>query len=342
MKRKISFFLMVAFVFSISGCFDKETKAFIPNVTGKLGEVLLIMDKTKWQGESGRVLRTVLMKDYPSLPQSETMFKVMHINPAGFSNLYKDHRNILRINIGKRYKKAVIKISEDVWAKPQLIVDIEAPTDTAFRKLVDQRRNEIEKYILEAEFERIQKFLYQNANKEVTEKLRKNYSISLLIPHGYEIYATKPNFIWIHHETDRLHQGVWIYMRDYTDTALFQKETLIKIRNNVIKRNIPGPTDDSYMATERIVPVDISKFTKNNHYTVEMRGLWRTEGDYMMGGPFVSHTIVDEERNRFIMVEGFVYAGKQDKKLFLWQVEAIVRSLKIMDTEGTDVIEEAL
>jgi len=341
MKQFIAFALLVLTSIGLFSCFDKNQKTFMPKVSGKLGEVLLIMDEEKWQGESGRVLRTAIMNDYPSLPQSEKTFEVTQIVPQGFSNIYKGHRNIVRINIGAQYKKAVIKIKKDAWAVPQMLIDIEAPSDSSFQKLVATHNTNIESYLLDAEFERIIFNLKQNENSKVTKKLISDYDISLAIPVGYEIYATKPNFLWIHHETSKLHQGIWIYMKNYTDTAEFRNDALIALRNNVLKEHIPGPTDQSYMSTEMQLPVEFKRFEKEGNFTVEMRGLWRTEGDYMMGGPFMSHTTIDVSRNRFIMIEGFVYAGKQDKKLYMWQVEAIVRSLKILESEGADIIEKA-
>ena len=45
----------------------------------------------------------------------------------------------------------------------------------------------------------------------------------------------------------------------------------------------------------------------------ESRGLWEVENDYM-GGPFVCHTYLDKEQKNVIVMEGFVYAPKFDKR----------------------------
>jgi len=65
----------------------------------------------------------------------------------------------------------------------------------------------------------------------------------------------------------------------------------------------------------------------NNRYTVEMRGLWKTEGAFL-GGPFVSYTTVDTIRNRVVTVDGFVYGGKKTKRNLIRQVEAILTTLE--------------
>ena len=44
----------------------------------------------------------------------------------------------------------------------------------------------------------------------------------------------------------------------------------------------------------------------------EMRGFWDVEGDFM-GGPYVSFTTVDTERNRVFTLDGYVYAPDLQK-----------------------------
>ena len=58
------------------------------------------------------------------------------------------------------------------------------------------------------------------------------------------------------------------------------------------------------------------------------RGLWEMEGD-AMGGPFVSHSIVDSSRRRIIVAEGFVYAPGMKKRNLLRQLEASLYTLKL-------------
>jgi len=72
----------------------------------------------------------------------------------------------------------------------------------------------------------------------------------------------------------------------------------------------------------------LQPFEFRDRYTVEVRGLWRVEGDFM-GGPFVSLTTVDEARNRVVTVEGYVFAPRYNKRNYLREVEAVVYSLDI-------------
>ena len=50
-----------------------------------------------------------------------------------------------------------------------------------------------------------------------------------------------------------------------------------------------------------------------------------------MGGPFVSITKYDEKHGRIVTVDGYVYAGKKDKRNYMRQVEAIMSTLSFIE-----------
>jgi hypothetical protein len=84
------------------------------------------------------------------------------------------------------------------------------------------------------------------------------------------------------------------------------------------------------MKTESQFPVIFREMAKNSTYMVEMRGLWKLENAFM-GGPFISHTMLDEKNNRVITVEGFVYAPSLDKRNYVRELEAILQTLEVVD-----------
>jgi hypothetical protein len=70
------------------------------------------------------------------------------------------------------------------------------------------------------------------------------------------------------------------------------------------------------------------EFSRDGNYVCELRGLWETEGDFM-GGPFVSQSVVDTVNNRLVTVFAYVYGGKKDKKIMLWQLEALLSTFNV-------------
>ncbi len=66
----------------------------------------------------------------------------------------------------------------------------------------------------------------------------------------------------------------------------------------------------------------------NNVKALESRGLWFVEGDFM-GGPFISYTIEDKENERLIVVEGFSYSPSSKKRDVVFELEAILKTIKL-------------
>ena len=88
-----------------------------------------------------------------------------------------------------------------------------------------------------------------------------------------------------------------------------------------------GEKEGQYMVTERHAIGEKHKNGKDG-YIYEVRGLWEMEND-MMGGPFISYSQVDTEKNLVVVVEGFVYAPKKDKRELIREMEASLMTLKL-------------
>jgi hypothetical protein len=94
-----------------------------------------------------------------------------------------------------------------------------------------------------------------------------------------------------------------------------------------MKENVQGEKEGQYMVTERHAISEKHKNGKDG-YLYEVRGLWEMEND-MMGGPFISYSQVDTEKNLVVVVEGFVYAPKKDKRELIREMEASLMTLKL-------------
>jgi hypothetical protein len=320
--------MAVAF-FSVTSC-TTDSKPFMPSVKGKAGEVLIIMEKKIWKSKIGDRFREVLYEHIPGLPQPEPMFEPMQIPSKAFAQIYKPHRNIIKTVISSEIKKAKIEVSKDIWATPQLVISLSAPNKEEFLELFEESKTNILKHLLKAERDRLVSYYKKYEESYIREAIEKKHKISLNFPKGYKLDVNKDNFVWISHETPRTSQGIFVYYYEYRDTSDFSRDKLVEVRDSILKENVPGPVPGSYMATERRTPLYFKEFLRKEKYTAEIRGLWRTENEFL-GGPFVSYSTVDEKRNRLITVEGYVYAGKLHKRNYMRKMEAILYTLKIID-----------
>ena len=61
----------------------------------------------------------------------------------------------------------------------------------------------------------------------------------------------------------------------------------------------------------------------------ELRGLWEVKKQFM-GGPFINFSVVDSINNRILFFDGFVYSPGTEKENYVFEIEAIIKSLKIL------------
>ena len=80
------------------------------------------------------------------------------------------------------------------------------------------------------------------------------------------------------------------------------------------------------MNVETLLPPEYKQIGFSGQYAIEGRGLWKFQTP-IMGGPYISLTVVDEKKGRVITVDGYAFAPKFDKKDFMLDIEAIVYSL---------------
>jgi hypothetical protein len=309
-----------------------DRSPLLPNVTGRAGEVVLVMNAPIWETESGKSIGLILNKEHPALPQVEPMFNVVRIAHGAFSNIFKTHRNIIVVNISNQFTDTRMNVRRNVWAKPQILMEINAVDTDAFYKFVTSQEERIIEELLEAERERIVQYNRQYENRALRNQLIESLNVSMVFPPGYELNVDTTDFAWVGFSppTQDVIQGVFIYQYDYTDKETFTSEYLVEKRNQFLRRYVQGDRPNSWMSTEMQAFPQFSQFMDGSRYIARLAGLWRLENDFM-GGPFISHTTLDEERNRIITVEGFVYAPGVKKRNLLRQVEAIIYTLEIPD-----------
>ena len=312
----------------ISSCGGNESP-ILPKISGAAGEVIVVTTEGQWKGKIGENYREILEANEDILPQPEPAFTVVHVPRDGFSKIFHTHRNIILTKVGPEYKEAKILVQNNVYATPQLLLNVVAPDNESAAKLILEKKDRILSLLIDAERKRITQNYKINLNGEIYQKLRKELNISLIVPATYEVALDTGNFIWLESKAPDLIQGIFIYYYDYTDTAMFSKKFQMDKRDALLKKYVPGPNAGSYMATETIISPIYSEFMYKDRFYAELKGLWKLEGGFM-GGPFVSVSTVDQKRNRIITIEGFVYAPKFTKRTYLRQMESIIYSLEIL------------
>ncbi len=336
MKLKVVFAFLIAFVGLFLFSCNNEG-AMRKNITGTAGDLVIVVSDESWNGKPGDLLRETFSQDHVALPQDEPIFDVIRVPKQGFKSIFKSTRNILQVNISSNLDTTGVSFQDDVWAYPQATVIINAGNPEEFEQLFNQNKNKILSYFLKAEQERLTMNYNKFYEKGIYNVLNENFDLTMKVPPGFVIAEQKKDFIWLKYETPEISQGIIIYSFPYVSDSAFTESYLIRVRDSVLKANVPGPSEGSYMATERRVDQMQNYLTHNGNYASEMRGLWRVRNDFM-GGPYVSLAVLDAANQRVIVAFGYVYAPSKEKRNFLRQVQAMVYSLKLNSQAENDKI----
>ncbi len=321
--------LLILFIPLFFAC--KNTDGYKPNAGGKAGELLVVMDDNWKKSDAGETLMSVVKQPYLGLPQPEPMFDISVTSYVGFSDFMKTYRNLVLTKISPKVEVDTVLYYKDVWAKGQAMVRINAKTEEGFISLIKRQEIKLLSFFNKAERNRSIKSFRKYIHKEFSDKVRDKYGVFVSIPSNLQRITEKKDFIWMNEGSAAASQGIMIYSFDYVGDGTFSKVYLLNKRDSILKKNIPGPTEGSYMATEMKFP-PIYKTTKiNGEKVVEMRGLWKVIGD-MMGGPWILQAHLDKENNRVIVLDGYVYSPEEtDKRDKIRRIEAVMYSYKTLE-----------
>ena len=103
----------------------------MPSITGKIGEVIIVINKAEWDTKTGEEIRRIFETPYDLLPQYEPIYDIVQVPYDAFNNITKSQRNIIMTEISPKYKTSKAIVQNDVWAKPQLVISLYAKNDEA-------------------------------------------------------------------------------------------------------------------------------------------------------------------------------------------------------------------
>lgn len=296
------------------------------------------------------LVEAVMEADMPCMPQVEPYFRLTHVPTAQFDDMFKPTRNILFVDINpQKYTQLKAKVSNDYWSTPQAICRIQSPSEEEFVAYWLEHGTEIREWFVNQEIKRQMKFYRASTNKEARTILQKQ-GYDILIPEDYIVImdttlggattyslrnpitvAPEVRLLWCCNNKGSMRRDIVVYSYPYTDENTFTLDYLNAKRDAVLSRVVTASVDGSYMGTEyKVFPPQMRAITvQEDEYATEVRGLWKILDGEAMGGPYVSHTRLDQVNGRVVTAETFLYAAGQKKRSALRQAEAILYTLQL-------------
>lgn len=303
--------------------------------SGNINNVSVVIDNELWDGIIGEAIRNVLAAPIYGLPQDEPTFTISQIPPSVFSGFVTKNRTILKIEVNK---EAGMNMFNNVYAQPQKVIVISGKSRQEIIDVINDNATKIVETFRNEEIAERQRQMNKSPHpfKSIKEKL----GFTIQFPSAYRIAKSSDNFFWIRKDITTGTTNLMLYTVPLNDIK--QNDSLvnqiIKIRDSVSKLHIKGRQDgeikatgetiESYMTTEKAYAPFVYHTSINNKSTIETKGIWDLKEDFM-GGPFINYAIEDKKNNRWVIAEGFAFAPSVEKRDYMLELEAIIRSIKI-------------
>ncbi|RCS26208.1 DUF4837 family protein [Polaribacter sp. WD7] len=326
MKHFICIFTIALVLVSCKG----NDKIVLRSSVGKLNKVMVVANINDWNGDIGKEIRNSFGELVAGLPQPEATLSVSQIAPNGFNSVMKASRNILIIGEGS---KDEFFVKKDAYAKPQTVVYLKGKTKQRTVALFKKHEKEIIDIFLAADLKMIQNVFGQTKLDDTQFKTLQNLGISLTLHDKFRTVDDTGEFLWLrHHLTSGIAKtgsnNIILYSLPLENEETVA-DSIVAVRNRIGKKYIPGSDPETmHMITEEAYTPSTFDAIIDGKKAFETRGKWEVKNDFM-AGPFINYTIIDKKNNRIIVFEGFTYAPSVNKRAFIFELEAIAKTMKI-------------
>ena len=326
--------LRVLFAFTILaltlGSCNNFSSGWMSSSSSATNEVLTIIGEAEWQEPHGRALFDVLNSPMAGMPQNEANFKILQIDPKNFTNTFKMARNIIEVDVSNTYTQTKMSSELNKYASGQVVLTLKSPDKESLENYLRENQSELVDYLVRKELERIGQYLEKESATPKT-RIRNTFGFELAYPKGLSNITEDNNFFWATNNSGESRQDVTIFSIPYTSETVFEKDSLIAIRNRVLGKHIKGSFESQMSTSTKFAP-EYRKLEIDGLFRAELRGLWEMTTD-MMGGPFVMQAFVNENTNQVIFVDVLVYAPEKKKRNLMRNLEGTFYTIKISDLE---------
>lgn len=323
-------FYTVLFCALLLSCGDTtkkdDNKVYLPDSNGNLNSISVVVDNVLWEDNVGENIRKIFAAPLNGLPTEEPMYNVRQIPTQVFDGFAARSRIVLKIEKGN--VAATTKIVHEAFAKPQTVVIVGGKTDKdIIAQLTENRDKIIDAFNKEEVKENLRRInLSLLDDKQMEDKL----GITIDMPSAYRIGKAEDDFFWIRKSLSNT-KTIDLMLYEVPMETISKGDStivdIVKMRNKITKAKILGE-DGIYMAVEEAYAPSLFTAIIDNKPAYEVRGMWDMQG-YSMGGPFITYVIEDKINNRYLVADGYVYAPSLPKRDYIFELEAIIKSIVI-------------
>ncbi len=327
---------------------------------GSFGEVVVVMDSTQFQSQTAEAIRTTYGEWVQTLPGKPPLFdlnfqdftnndqleqlkrfkNLIIAAPIGDStNVSNFIQALLSDEVEQRVKngEAFAFPLQDRWYRNQWTMILTAPNDSALAQQIRNSRQTLTDNLLDKELARWAEEVYEQGEQVgLADSLWTNHGWKIRIQHdwiknidtAYTNNGDQNHFLTMRRVLPQNDRWFWAWWKEDVPNINFLDDDWINAkRDSLMEKWMRGTRDSSYITTEYRRDVSTKTFQLNDNFAYETLGTWRMTKD-AMGGPFANLTIFDEESNRLFILEFGQFAPKYDKRRFVRQFQAMLRTFQ--------------
>jgi len=323
MKKLVVLFTFFTLLIS---CSTGNNKIVLQESNGRMNHLLIVMKNSEWKGSIGDEIRKILTEPVVGLPQPEPLFDISQVPENNFGSMFKAVRNVLKLGIADGNS---FNIATNVYADPQKIITVTGKTKADLIAEIKKNSKSIISTFKKADIHLVQNKIIKKYYNLANIATFKKHGYSLKIPKSYNKVEDNGDFIWYRYH---LAGGNSMELVSYTYPIKSENDingnNVVEKRDSIGKKYIPGAIKNSYMITEAAYTPHMFQTKLAGLPAIETRGKWEVKGVYM-AGPFLNYSVIDKKNNRVIVVEGFTFAPSINKRDYMFELEAILKTLKI-------------
>jgi len=343
----------LAFVLLLSaGC---ETLEYRPSAVGKEGEIVVVIDSSRWQGPLGEAIRANIAPYLGTLPAPEREFTLRRVSLTSQRLLQTiqnqknivfvaplndetEEANFLRSRLDENALSAVMAGQatviprRDLWRSGQQVFYLLGDTEEVLIEQLEEHGEDIRYQFNDIARKRLTVEMFEKGRLfELEDILMDRHAFAVRGQHDYFIAVDTTNFVWMRRVVNAdSWRSLWVYYIEDFNPANLTPEWIYEARERITETQIRGNMD-GFVAIDFRRDLSSENVDFLGRFAYETRGLWHMVGndpargrvEYGMGGPFLNYTFYDEETGRLYMIDGMIFAPGYDKREFLRHMEVI-------------------
>ncbi|MBP3547611.1 MAG: DUF4837 family protein [Alistipes sp.] len=328
MKRYIYTFVALAATLLLGSCTVKNN---IPTKTaaGQNYDTVVICADEAWNAGLGEAVEALLEEPTPGLTRPEGLFTIVRRVAADkASNIDRMYGNLLVVNINAAVSEPSFSVEKNVYARPQTVVVVTAPTLQSAIGFLTEAGAAIRDVMEEGERRKSNNYYSSRSADELMADFKATTGFEMLIPQGFfKATTADKSLTWYLRDYPTKAQYIFTYESEYTSPEdLTPKWLMMSLDNKLASISSKGAAG-SYMGVNENEPTYASVVDVAGREWVELRGRWEVTNDFM-GGPFVSFSSVDAEQKKILTVMFALYAPEDPQRNLLRELEHLFYTLK--------------